>query len=207
MQLFVLRGYQRVTISNCSSSVIFVGAVATSVVMENCKRTTVVTSCEIFQVGRTEDCTLFLQTLLPVEIFGASHNLYLAPLNVAYKGAAEHQRACGLDFSTNDSQWATPQVLNKTATWSLLPPSQFYQLHIPSVLGFEEVTTESKQDILSAPRAYQEVLDAGVARAEHVRTVLADPGMCMCVVYKRAYNSCSGRFNFRHLVQERSICT
>eukprot|EP00041_Stephanoeca_diplocostata_P022103 m.523883 g.523883 ORF g.523883 m.523883 type:complete len:528 (-) comp21982_c0_seq3:877-2460(-) len=175
LQLFAFRGYRHVTITNCRSCVLYLSAVACTIRVDRCKKTTVITSCGMLQIGRSEDCTLFFQTMFPAVVYGSSQNLHLAPLNAIHKGAAELQRTCKLDFTSSASQWETPLVLHATATWALFPPSRFYQLQLPEVPGITERGATSPEEMLTVPPPYQAALDTAAGRVAHTRAVLEDP--------------------------------
>lgn len=131
--IYVTAAVRHATITGCHHCTVFIGAVSGAVTISKCKRVTLVTCCRQIVLGQATDCTVYASTPRRPVLLGEVRRLVLAPHASGYSGMPAHLAVCGLDGLAN--RWDEPLALIEkgphAATFSLLPPRDFFRFAVP----------------------------------------------------------------------------
>lgn len=156
---YLLSPLRSVSVEKCKNCTIVLGAVEVAVTISGCENITVIAPCARIVVAGSSLCSLYILTPSRPVILPGCEAISLAPYNTHYPKLEEHMRKIVVPASIN--MWDQPIVAahdshsEASASWYLLPPSDFLYFTIP--FQMEGKTTNVP---CALPSAYKMAVDA-----------------------------------------------
>eukprot|EP00696_Hemimastix_kukwesjijk_P004790 gnl/Hemi2/1611_TR576_c0_g1_i1.p2 gnl/Hemi2/1611_TR576_c0_g1~~gnl/Hemi2/1611_TR576_c0_g1_i1.p2 ORF type:complete len:464 (-),score=158.52 gnl/Hemi2/1611_TR576_c0_g1_i1:113-1504(-) len=125
---YILAPLKASTITNCTDTTIFVGAVKRGIAVSKCRNVVIIATTAGIRVSECTECTFFLCTNTPPNLGDGNSRLTLAPFNTSYPLLEAHMATA--EVNTHSNCWDSPVAEDKQCA-VLLPPARFFPFTIP----------------------------------------------------------------------------